>query len=187
MKYGLISDIHSNISGLTRAIDILKPKTDKIICLGDLIEEETDNINKIVDILEKNNIQTVAGNHDPEQYPQKIEENGLLFIHADPLFVFGLTNEPGYIHNSTQAQALLRYLPADRTFYGHTHEAKVFGSNGLEVSFDEKSVSFPLKKNVKYLLNPGAIHLARDVPGLGSCAVYDPKKETFEVIRFNKN
>jgi len=184
MKYGLIADIHGDISGLTQAINILKPKTDRIICLGDLIEEETDDINKIINILGKNNIPTVAGNHDPEQYPQKIEEINLLFVHADPLFVSGLTNKPGYIHNTTQAQAILRYVSADRTFYGHTHEAKVFGSNGLEVSFDEKNITFPLKKDVKYLLNPGAIHLARDVPGLGSCAVYDSEKETFEVIRF---
>lgn len=64
MKIGLISDIHGSISGLNRALDLLRGQAvDAIVCAGDLIDRGEDD-RAVVAKIRAEGIPTVQGNHD---------------------------------------------------------------------------------------------------------------------------
>lgn len=64
MKIGLISDIHSNFPALNAAISQLKKmKVDKIFHCGDLVGYYSQP-NEVIDLIRKENIKGVLGNHD---------------------------------------------------------------------------------------------------------------------------
>jgi|TARA_B100002003_G_C14137523_1_gene547127 putative phosphoesterase len=62
MRYGIISDIHSNLEALNTSLDFLK-FVDKIICLGDIVGYGA-NPNECVELIKKNDVLCVKGNHD---------------------------------------------------------------------------------------------------------------------------
>ncbi|GAI95914.1 unnamed protein product, partial [marine sediment metagenome] len=62
MKYGIISDIHSNYEALNEVLNNME-KVDEIICLGDIVGYGADPnccIKKVKDL----NCRCVGGNHD---------------------------------------------------------------------------------------------------------------------------
>jgi predicted phosphodiesterase len=63
MRYGIISDIHSNLEALEVTLKALKKEADKIICLGDLVGYGP-NPGECIDLISSLNIPTIAGNHD---------------------------------------------------------------------------------------------------------------------------
>ncbi|SHE65826.1 phosphoesterase, MJ0936 family [Marinitoga hydrogenitolerans DSM 16785] len=64
MKIAFISDIHSNLEALTAVLkDIKNRNIDKIYCLGDLVGYGP-NPNEVIDIIRKNNIESIMGNYD---------------------------------------------------------------------------------------------------------------------------
>lgn len=80
MKYGIISDIHSNIEALNLVLeDLEKKNVDKILCLGDLIGigPNPDECIKKINLL-GNKCITVYGNHEG-YYIHGIPE----FVHND--------------------------------------------------------------------------------------------------------
>lgn len=64
MKIGIIADIHSNLEALTTNLEILQQqKVDNIVCLGDIVGYNA-NPAECLELLQKNNITTISGNHD---------------------------------------------------------------------------------------------------------------------------
>ena len=66
MKYGIISDIHSNLEALNTILDYLKrkEKIDRFICCGDIVGYGA-KPNECTEIIRGlNNCYTVSGNHD---------------------------------------------------------------------------------------------------------------------------
>lgn len=64
MKYAIISDIHSNLEALNKALSIIdEKKVDEIICLGDVVGYGA-NPNECVDIVRSRCSSVVLGNHD---------------------------------------------------------------------------------------------------------------------------
>ena len=65
-KIALISDIHSNLEALKAVLkEIKKYKTKKIFCLGDVVGYGA-NPNECIDLVKKNKIISIMGNHDYE-------------------------------------------------------------------------------------------------------------------------
>ena len=64
MKLAFISDIHGNFDALKAVmLDIKKNKAEKIFCLGDIINYYYEP-HKCIDLLIKNNVRCVKGNHE---------------------------------------------------------------------------------------------------------------------------
>lgn len=64
MRYGIISDIHSNIEALTASYDgLLKCNCDKIISLGDVVGYGP-SPSECIDFVRKHDILSIKGNHD---------------------------------------------------------------------------------------------------------------------------
>lgn len=63
-RIGIISDIHADLGGLTRALDLLQvEEVDEIWCAGDLVDRGADG-NEVVKRIRYEQIPTVQGNHD---------------------------------------------------------------------------------------------------------------------------
>ncbi len=64
MKYGIISDIHSNIEALEAVhAELIASGCEDIICLGDIVGYGA-SPNECIDFMQKNNIRAILGNHD---------------------------------------------------------------------------------------------------------------------------
>jgi predicted phosphodiesterase len=64
MRIAIISDIHSNLQALTKALSIIKNlNVDEIYCLGDIVGYGA-NPNECVDLVREYATYTVMGNHD---------------------------------------------------------------------------------------------------------------------------
>jgi len=64
MKIAIISDIHSNLEAFEAVLNNIKSKEiDKIICLGDIVGYGS-SPNECIELIKKNGIQSIQGNHD---------------------------------------------------------------------------------------------------------------------------
>lgn len=64
MRFGIISDIHANLEALQTALGVLeKEGVEQIICLGDVVGYGA-SPKECLDIMCKNNIPTIRGNHE---------------------------------------------------------------------------------------------------------------------------
>lgn len=64
MKIAFISDIHANLPALEEALKAIKRQgVDMIYCLGDVVNQNVWN-NEVVQLLQKNKITVIQGNHD---------------------------------------------------------------------------------------------------------------------------
>ena len=62
MKLGIVSDLHCNIAGLNRALELMGP-VDDLLCLGDSIFEYRFS-NEVVSTLRDRGFHTIKGNHE---------------------------------------------------------------------------------------------------------------------------
>lgn len=75
MKIAFISDIHSNFEALNSVLrDISERNITKIYCLGDLLGY-LDRPNEVIDLIRKNNIETIIGNNDEDIINQDFKGN----------------------------------------------------------------------------------------------------------------
>lgn len=189
MKLGIVSDIHSNASGLQLAFDAMGD-VDEVLCLGDCIYEYQFS-NDVVALLKQRGALIIQGNHeevffssagirareraglDPalmaylaDQPPRRVLRFGnktVLMVHSTPWEPRG---EYVFPHNAR----LARFAEADADFvlYGHTHAQVVRQFGRVTV------------------INPGSAGDARDPTNgrLLSCAVLDTATDEVQVIDY---
>jgi len=98
------------------------------------------------------------------------------FVHGSPV------HEDEYVVNVGDAVAPLMVSSITNTFFGHTHLQGSFSLNGDYIDGAHpayrtvgqiESSEFPLKKNMRYLINPGSVGQPRDGDWRAGFAVYD--------------
>ena len=98
------------------------------------------------------------------------------FVHGSPV------DEDEYVVNVGDAVAPLLVSPAMITFFGHTHLQGSFVLNDDHVDAFHpayrtvgqiESSEFPLKKNLRYLVNPGSVGQPRDGDWRAGFAIFD--------------
>ncbi len=148
MRYGIISDIHSNQEALNASLAQLK-YVDKILCLGDIVGYSA-SPNQCTEKVRHFGCKAIAGNHDLAATEKQgldnfnlyakrsilwtkenlTEENkeylrqlpNILIIDEMTLLHGSLTNLTGdYITNTQQARDCFSLLSTQICFIGHTH------------------------------------------------------------------
>ena len=189
MKLGIVSDLHCNIDGLDRALDIMGP-IDALLCLGDSIFEYGFS-NAVVGRLRELDAITILGNHEeyflstagerararadidqtllrwlaarPHRHDMRIDGKRILMVHSTPW-------EPRGSYVLPTSFELQRFgeADADIVLYGHTHQQVVRRFGRVLV------------------VNPGSAGEARDPRNGGqlSCAVLDTVTEEVAVRDF---
>lgn len=112
------------------------------------------------------------------------------FVHGSPI------DEDEYVVTLRDAIEPLLASAASVTFFGHTHLQGAFSTNNIasdvfrpayQTVGQPETVEFPLKEDVRYLLNPGSVGQPRDGDWRASFLIYDSETRiaTFCRVPYN--
>jgi predicted phosphodiesterase len=208
MKYAIISDIHSNLEALTKALEIIDQRTaDEIICLGDIVGYGA-NPNECIALIRQRCSIVIKGNHDEallnKSITERFTEDARSAIewtskqiseeHISYLRTLSLSMEKEgilFVHASPCFPEHWKYIIEDKAaakafqcfsqslcFIGHTHAPAIFSAAGRVTS---------IKKDERYLINVGSVGQPRDRTTDLSFGIFDTDKWTYENIRSSYN
>jgi putative phosphoesterase len=207
MRIAVISDIHSNLQALGKALSLIRAMyVDEIYCLGDIVGYGA-NPNECVELVRKHAKYTVLGNHDhavlnPDytNYLPKAGEKAALWT-AEVItpenrqFLMGLdyvvtTDTCTLVHASPAMPARWSYIisiddaglqfdyfKTPVCFIGHTHHSFICR--------DDLEVHHRLTKDGRYLINPGSVGQPRDGRPQLSFGILDTENWGYKNYRFS--
>ncbi|MCA9408994.1 MAG: metallophosphoesterase family protein [Candidatus Omnitrophica bacterium] len=212
MKYGIISDIHSNLEAMRAVLQALqKSGVDALLCLGDIVGYNAD-AKKCLDIVRDLNPVCVVGNHDlavaGKLDPSHFTENGrqgvvfsrnqlefsdieyikqlpLKYHHRDFELVHGSLNQPErfiYLNDITKSQDTFYLMKSKVCFVGHTHKPQIYVNQGKTAAI-AATLNLSLETDARYIVNTGSVGQPRDGDPRASFCVYDTDEETIEIKR----
>lgn len=192
MKIGLISDIHCNLPGLERALDLLR-ECDEILCAGDLMYQYRFS-NQVLALLRRREIHAIVGNHDKT----------ILYTRGHPLQTSASVDP--------QERDYLAGLPSNLTLsLGGTRVAMFHGSPWDEAQGCVAHYIYPQNRELlkrvaqveadvivlghthipfcdlvdgRLVVNPGSCGESRDPSGALSCAMLDTGTRTVDFRSF---
>ena len=204
MKYAVISDIHSNLEALTKALEIIDQRSvDEIICLGDIVGYGA-NPNECLALVRKRCSIVIKGNHDEALLNEsiishftddarsaivwtrkQISKENISYIRTlslsikkdDLLFVHASPCYPeqwNYILEDDTAANALQCFSESLCFIGHTHTPAIFSTAGRVRS---------IMKGERYLVNVGSVGQPRDRKADLSFGIFDMDTWSYENIR----
>jgi predicted phosphodiesterase len=112
----------------------------------------------------------------PEGPLQVAELPGVQFVHGSPV------DEDEYVVTLRDAIEPLLTSATALTFFGHTHLQGCFSTNNVDNDYlrpqyntvgQAETIEFPLKENMRYLVNPGSVGQPRDGDWRAAFAVFD--------------
>ena len=204
MKYAIISDIHSNLEALTKALEIIDQRSvDEIICLGDIVGYGA-NPNECLALIRQRCNTVIKGNHDEallnesitsrftedarsaiEWTRKRISEENISYLHTlsisikkdDLFFVHASPCYPEqwkYILEDHAAVSALHCFSESLCFIGHTHSPAMFSTAGRVRN---------MMKGERYLVNVGSVGQPRDRITDLSFGIFDADAWWYENIR----
>ncbi|MFB3851473.1 MAG: metallophosphoesterase [Acidobacteriota bacterium] len=126
--------------------------------------------------LEKNNLEYIAS---LPKGPLEIEE-GVIMCHGSPI------DEDYYLFSEFDAYQVFERFNFNICFFGHTHYPCIFAQTEAGIVFKNLRGDYyeeVLKKDCRYLINPGSIGQPRDRNPLASFAEYYPETRRFVLRR----
>ncbi|MFH1398163.1 MAG: metallophosphoesterase family protein [Candidatus Omnitrophota bacterium] len=213
MRYGIFSDIHSNLEALERVIQAYqKEEIDEYFCLGDVVGYAADP-KECVRLVKELSRVTIAGNHDwasvglySREYfnefakeaiawtGEHLDEAGriflkslkLVYINEDLTLAHGTLDSPQdfrYISDSYSAWKSFRVLENNICFVGHSHIAGVFIQD--KTGRIHYTLDFPveIKKENKYIVNAGSVGQPRDSNPKAAYCIFDTRSSEIWIKR----
>lgn len=212
MRYGIFSDIHSNLEALDAVLAVFSKETiDEYLCIGDIVGYGADPqgcINRVRLITPH----IVAGNHEratadvcpaselnevaaeavawtrktlPAQELEFFKTMPLVFENKDLVMVHGSLDTPQdfyYLFQPYEARETFELLNKNICFIGHTHRPKIFVKRDTIISLLPGDKT-ALNPDYKYVVNIGSVGQPRDGDIRASCCIYDTEKRQVEIKR----
>jgi len=216
MRYGIFSDVHSNLQACLEAIKWFKTQgIDQYISLGDIINYGASPV-EVIELIRSMHPVIVAGNHDwgivdkfdinaLHQFAReallwsrkmisvedKIFLRSLKLIYREKNFVCvhsSLLNpqEFNYIFNSQDALLSICRMEKDICFIGHSHRPISYVLTQDGLSYS-KAAFIPISDGRKYIINVGSVGQPRDGDNRGCVCIYDDAKSAVYFHRFEYN
>ncbi len=213
MKYGIFSDIHSNLEALNAVLSLFeKEGVDQTLCLGDIVGYGANPKECIARIRSLRGI-VLAGNHDwacadrlkmdyfnmyareailwTQQQLNEDEKNflrGLELSYQTEIFtaVHGSLDFPDefrYVFDTESATRTLELSKTPICFVGHSHLPMIFSLGQDGYIRLFRSGKTKLQKGAKVLVNDGSVGQPRDDDPRAACAVFDTEKQVVEIRR----
>jgi putative phosphoesterase len=213
MRYGIFSDIHSNIEALDAVVTALKKeKVDTYLCIGDVVGYASSPKECIEIVKSLANI-TTAGNHDwasadlfsldyfnahakeailwtkkllTEKDRYFLESLKLVYKNQDITLVHGTLENPeefAYMTDECVAQETFKLMETDICFVGHTHIAGIFIKDKNEGIDYRLDAFIGIKAGNKYIVNVGSVGQPRDRNPKPAYCVYDTDKKEIHIKR----
>jgi predicted phosphodiesterase len=212
VKYGIFSDIHSNLEALVAVLqDMREHGVTHTVCLGDIVGYNA-NPRECVQVVRTLGCPVIKGNHDDivatnqdarhfnalagegiTHSKKALREEEKSFLRGLPMqariadftVVHASLDDPedwNYVNTGLEAESSFTYQHTQLCFCGHTHIAKIF-IREREVREVPKTAKLELKKNCRYLVNVGAVGQPRDRDWRASYVIYHPESRTVEFRR----
>lgn len=213
MKYGIFSDIHSNLEALETVLSLFeKEGVTQTLCLGDLIGYGADPKACIARIRSLQGI-VIAGNHDwacvdriemdyfntyareailwTQKQLGEDEKNflkNLKLSYQTELFtaVHGSLDFPDEFRYVFDAESATRTLELSQTpicFVGHSHLPMIFSLDQEGFIHASRSGKEKVEKGVKLLVNDGSVGQPRDGDPRAACVILDTVRQIVEIRR----
>ena len=213
MRYAVLSDVHSNLESLERALSRLNAG-DVLACLGDMVGYGP-NPNECVAHLRARARHAVLGNHDlaaVENYgieyfndaaraaiewtqtvldePSRRWLNSLSYeLRIEQfLMVHGApVNYFEYILDKRSAARAFERTDAPLVFVGHTHIAQFWvrdGDGTIGHKHMQHGGELTLEKGRRYIVDVGSVGQPRDLNPAASFVFYDPERSRVEWVRY---
>lgn len=200
-KIVLISDIHSNLEAFESVLkEIKKAKIKNIFCLGDVIGYAA-NPNECIDLIRKNKIKSIIGNHDYEainlqniEWFNPIARDAILWTHkqltdANKKF---LKNLPTYlefenvflVHGSPR-EHLYEYIFPDIDEFDLREFFAIAKKDIIVVGHSH--IQFIKKFQNKLIINPGSVGQPRDLNNKAAFCFFDTKSLKVNLKRIEYN
>ncbi len=217
MRILIISDIHANLTALTKVLDEAG-EFDAVWCLGDLVGYGPDP-NECVQLVRKlPNLACVIGNHDaaalnlidvnsfnPEARDalawtrKELTPESLQFLTSLPetIVVQGVTLSHGsprhpvweYLLDTQTAALNFAYFDTPLCFVGHTHLPVIYtqNSNHHFASMEIPRTNQVIQLQAKSIVNPGSVGQPRDRDPRAAFAIFDDEHLTWDYRRVAYN
>jgi diadenosine tetraphosphatase ApaH/serine/threonine PP2A family protein phosphatase len=213
MRYGIFSDIHSNLEALDSVLRAYSSVTiDRFLCVGDIVGYGADPVG-CINLVKEIGAVTVAGNHDwasagvisvdafnplareavrwtsgrcDHAAAQFLEDLRLVY-REDPLtLVHASLDDPAefkYLGDTTPASATFAAMETSVCFVGHTHAVAVYAQTERGAILDESARAFTLKEGFRYIVNVGSVGQPRDGDPRAAYCVFDSDTGRIEIER----
>jgi predicted phosphodiesterase len=213
MRYGIFSDIHSNLEALEAVIQAYKKEAiDAYLCVGDVIGYAA-NPKECIDKIEAIAMITIAGNHDcasidlfSVEYFNPVAKEAiswtkrslreddrdflgtlkLVYQNEDLTLVHGTLGNPSefyYMIDSYAARETFELLRTDVCFVGHSHVAGVFIKDKDNRLCYRQDSRIDILEGNKYILNVGSVGQPRDGNPKAAYCIYDTEKKEIQIKR----
>ena len=189
MKLGIVSDLHCNIKGLDRALELMG-EVDQILCLGDTIYEYRFS-NEVISRLIEIGAHTIQGNHE-ETFMGPMGVRARAREGNDPDLMHWLSERPHRMELECDGKTVLMvhstpWEPRGTYVYRHSPELERFGEADAHfVLFGHTHQQVVQRAGNLLVVNPGSAGDARDPDNgrLLSCAILDTVSEDAQIINF---
>jgi len=217
MRYGIFSDIHSNLEALEAVISAYKKESiDQYLCVGDIVgyaANPNECVMKTKEIIDG----SVAGNHDRASVdllsgayfnplareaiswtkqnlnPESIkflEPLKLIYKNKGLTLVHGTLNNPEsfeYMSDVYIARESFSLLETLVCFVGHTHTPGIFTEDAAGGINYSRAALVSLKQDHKYIVNTGSVGQPRDGDPRACYSIYDTDKKEVQIKRVAYN
>lgn len=211
MRYALIGDVHGNLEALEAVLSSIgKEKVDQVLCLGDIVGYGANPI-ECINLVKKECVKTVAGNHDHAAIgltdidyfnpfakqavlwtSERLSEDEINYLASLKLveregaftMVHAALDRPrswGYILNTFDAAVNFEIQADPLCFIGHSHVAVAYQKRDNFVSGHRFINKLDLKQ--QYIINVGSVGQPRDGDSRSCYVVYDSSLQTLKLKR----
>ncbi len=189
MKLGIVSDLHCNIAGLNRALELMG-SVDDLLCLGDSIFEYRFS-NEVIGALRDLGARTIKGNHEAV-FLGPLGERARARQGIDRDLVQWLSDQPWRLELQYGDKKVLMvhstsWEPYGEYVYPHSPQLAKFGEEDADfVLFGHTHQQLVQRIGRVLVINPGSTGDGRDPRNDRqlSCAVLDTELEEATVIDF---
>ena len=203
MRTAVISDIHGNLEALEAVLRHVEgQRIDSIWCLGDVVGYGCDPV-RCLELVKANCGITLRGNHEavvlgllPSEVLNEFAREAMAWtidqlgeaelelmrgyrvdaVVDDAYLVHASPHEPEwwhYVFTPDAASAAFRDLHHNLCFFGHTHVPMIFSMPAEGQIRQRTGHDFLPDKDVKYLVNVGAVGQPRDSDPRACYAIFD--------------
>jgi len=216
MRYGIFSDIHSNLEAFNVVLDAFsKEAIDSYLCLGDIVGYAA-NPKECIEKWQGLSCVTVIGNHeaaavellDTEYFnpvakaaifwtAEKLSKEDKQFLSSlkyvyqneELILVHGTLDNPerfDYLFDIPLAIPTFNLMDRPLCFVGHSHVPGIFIQDNDKTGYLDKS-SVKISKGKKYIINVGSVGQPRDGDPRAAYCIYDTDSHLIEIKRIEYN
>lgn len=211
MRYGIISDIHSNLEALEAVLDDARRQhIDSFICLGDIVGYGA-NPNECIQRVRELTEQVVVGNHDhaavgltdvsyfnlhakqavlwtaqvlSSEHSDYLSKLPFTLHVADLLFVHATPSEPpawNYLFSLQMALAEFDVFDDRCCFIGHSHQPVIFSQKDGDLTW--RGETLVCSPGNRYIVNVGSVGQPRDGDSRACYAIFDDRGKQLQLRR----